>query len=612
MRPLSTFLRILFVRLRFIMVFVVVGLLVGNWDRIMNVVDRMTRPLKSADFVSGDSEWFCPMHPTVIRQDPKEKCPICGMPLSKRKKGEKAVLPAGVLQRVELTPLRIRQAGVGTDEVGYRTLVREIRTVGTIVWDERKLAHLSARIAGRADELFINFAGVRVKKGDPAYKLYSPELVTTQEEYLLALKGLEDIRSRTGADEAAVARARRLSDSARERMRLWGITDEQLAELEKSGKSKTHLTIYSPIAGIVIEKDIHAGHYVKVGEDPYTIVDDSVVWMQADVFERDLALIRQGQVVEIKAEAYPNEAFRGTVAFIAPQLDAATRTVKVRVDVPNPESRLKSGMYVTASLRVPVGKSSEVFYGCCAGCPEVKSDFPGKCPKCSMDLELKGATPAPKAGPQEGHAQGQPAKVPAIGGAIFVCEMHPETVADKPGECRKEACDGMKLEERKIPAGSRVVYVCPEHPDVVSEKPGLCAKDGKKLRFKVVSESKRLAESWSCPLHPDAPGAPKGKCPKCGGELKHVQAEQMLAVPASAVIDTGSKKIVFVDRGHGIFDAVEVVLGSQAGEHYPVEKGLTAGERVVSAGAFLLDAEARLNPAAGAAYFGSGSHGEHK
>jgi RND family efflux transporter MFP subunit len=606
-----TFLRILFVRLRFVLVFVAVGLLVGNWDRIMNVVDRLTRPGRASDFVSGEFEWFCPMHPSVVRQNPNEKCPICGMPLSKRKKGEKASLPAGVLQRVELTPMRIRQAGVGTEEVAYRALVREIRTVGNIVWDERKLAHISARIAGRADELFINFAGVRVKKGDPVYKLYSPDLVTTQEEYVLALKGVEDVKSRPGADEAAIGRASRLADSAREKLRLWGITDEQIAELEKSGKPRTHLTIVSPISGLVIEKDIHAGHYVTVGEDPYTVVDDSVVWMQADVFERDLALIREGQVVEIKAEAFANETFRGTVAFVAPELDLATRTVKVRVDVPNPESKLKSGMYVTAALRVPLGTSTDVFYGCCEGCPEVKSDLPGKCPKCSMELVLKDKSGAPveKKDPHEHPAQ---EKKPAADGAVFVCEMHPESVSDKPGQCVKPPCGGMKLEERKLPAGSKVVYVCPDHPELVSDKPGTCPKDGKTLRFKIVSEGKLSKEAWICPLHPDIPGEPKGKCPKCGGEMKHVQAEQVLSVPSTAVIDTGSRKMVFLSRGEGVFDAVEVVLGPQAGDYYPVEKGLSAKDRVVTAGAFLLDAEARLNPSAGAAYFGASGHGDHK
>jgi membrane fusion protein, copper/silver efflux system len=603
---MKTFFRVLFVRLRFVLVFVVVGLLVGNWDRIMNVVDRLTRP-RAGDVVSGEFEWFCPMHPTVVRQDPKEKCPICGMPLSQRKRGEKTALPPGVLQRVALTPTRIRQAGVGTEEVAYRPLVREIRTVGNIVWDERKLAHISARIAGRADELFINFAGVRVKKGDPVYKLYSPDLVTTQEEYVLALKGLEDVKSRPGADEAAIGRAQRLAGSAREKLRLWGITDEQIADLQKSGKPQTHLTIVSPIPGLVIEKDIHAGHYLKEGEDPYTVVDDSVVWMQADVFERDMALVREGQVVEIKAEAFPNDAFRGTVAFVAPELDLATRTVKVRVDVPNPEAKLKAGMYVTAALRVPLGKSTDVYYGCCEGCPDVKADLPGKCPTCGMELVLKDKNGAPV----EKHAHPAREKKPAES-SVYVCEMHPESVWDKPGACAK--CGGMKLEERKVPAGSRVVYTCPAHPDVVSDQPGTCPKDGKPLRFQIVSEARRLAEEWICPLHPDVPGDPKGKCPKCGGDMKHVHAEQILAVPVTAVIDTGSRKMVFLDRGEGLFDAVEVVLGPQAGDYYPVEKGLNAKDRVVTAGAFLLDAEARLNPAAGAAYFGAsgGGHGDHK
>ena len=364
MNKLWTFTKILFVRLRFILVFVVVGLLVGGWGWIMNVVDRYTRPSKADEMVSGEFEWFCPMHPSVVRNDPNEKCPICGMPLSKRKKGEKAELPLGILQRLQLSPFRIRQAGIATDEIGYRSLVREIQTVGGIHWDERRLAHLSARIAGRADELFINFTGVRVQKGDPIYKLYSPDLVTTQEEFLLALKGLEEIRARDGVEEGGIARAERLAGSARERMRLWGITDEQIAELEKTRKPKTHLTIYSPIAGTVIEKDIHAGHYVQVGEDPYTVVDDSVVWLQVAVFERDLALVREGQTVEVTTEAFPGEAFQGKVVFIAPELDAATRTVKVRLDVPNPDRKLKAGMYASAVLRVPLGREQEVFYGC--------------------------------------------------------------------------------------------------------------------------------------------------------------------------------------------------------------------------------------------------------
>jgi membrane fusion protein, copper/silver efflux system len=351
----------LFVRLRFILVFVVIAVIVGKWDWIMAVAEKAIGHPKVAGPTSGEFEWYCPMHPTVVRPDGTQKCPVCFMPLTKRKRGEPVQLPPGVAARVSLTSTRVRQAGVATEEIGFRNLVREIRTVGTIEWDERKFAHISARVAGRADELFINFTGVRVKKGDPVYRLYSPDLVTTQEEYLLALKSLEEMKN---SDEAAVGRARRLAEATRERLALWGITPEQIADLEKAKKAQTHLTVHSPIGGIVVKKEIHAGHFVAMGEDPYTVVDDSAVWMQADVYERDLGLLKEGQVVEITAEAFPGHAFTGRVSFVAPEVQSDTRTVKARVDVDNRDGRLKAGMSVSAVLRVPLGKTGEVFYGC--------------------------------------------------------------------------------------------------------------------------------------------------------------------------------------------------------------------------------------------------------
>lgn len=165
----------------------------------------------------------------------------------------------------------------------------------------------------------------------------------------------------------------------------------------------------------------------------------------------------------------------------------------------------------------------------------------------------------------------------------------------------------MVLEERKVAPGAKLVYVCPEHPDVQLEEPGVCTKEkcGKTLRYKIVSESAKLAELWMCPLHPDRTAEAKGKCPACGGQMKHLEVQEVLAVPFSAVIDTGFRKVVFLDKGHGTFDAVEVTLGPRAGEYYQVLKGLAVGDRVVTAGAFLLDAEARLNSAAGVVYFGA-------
>jgi RND family efflux transporter MFP subunit len=586
--------RTLFLRLRFIFVFIVIGIVVGNWAWIQNVVDRLTRPAATDEQVAGDSEWFCPMHPSVVRSSPKEKCPICGMPLSKRKRGEAAKLPDGVLHRLQLTPFRIQQAGVATEEIGYRPLLREIRAVGTVEWDERRYSDLSARVAGRADELYINFTGTRVKKGDPAYKLYSPDLVSTQEEYLLALKGVESAKD-AGAE--ALGRAKRLAESTRERLRLWGIGDDQLAELEKSKKAQTHLVITSPVTGIVVKKEIHAGHNVNVGDDPYTLVDDAVMWMLADVYERDLPLVKTGQRVEISSESWTGPALEGRVVFIAPTVDAETRTTKVRVEVPNPSGTLRAGMYVNALFRIPLGGEGEVYYGCCEACPEIHSDKPGKCPKCAMELVLKGGPKAAKDAPDTAKDSKDR--------KIYVCEVHPEEVFDKPGQCRKESCNGMELEARTLPPGSKVVYVCPAHPESTSDKPGVCPKDQKKLQFRILSDTSRTTETWACAIHPDKSAGGPLKCPDCGAAMKHLERVELLAVPLSAVIDTGLRKVVFLERSHGSFDAVEIEVGPRAGEYYPVVKGLAAGDRVVTQGAFLLDAETRLNPAAGAAYFGA-------
>jgi len=609
--------KIVFLRFRFIILFVLIGVVSWKWELILNTVDRVTRPKHSQDLVQGEFEWYCPMHPYIVRSDDKQKCPICGMPLSRRRKGEPIQLPPGVVAHLQLSPYRIQQAGVATEEIGYRTLVRELRTVGLIDWDERRISRITARVAGRADELALNFTGVRVRKGDPLYKLYSPDLSATQEEYLLAVKAYEESNGAGGAHGDAVDRARRLIDSTRQRLKLWGITDEQINALEKSKKVETYVTIESPASGIVIRKEVAAGQQLMAGDAPYTVVDDSAVWMQAEVFERDLSLVRIGRSVEITAEAFPGESFMGTVSFVAPQVDPATRTVKVRVDVENPRSRLKQGMSVNAVLRVPVGGVGEIYYGCCEACPDIHEDKPGKCVKCAMELVKKGGARAdaeekkpelpelkdlfPK--PEKSKSEPPPAER-----TIYVCDVHPEEVFDKPGQCFKESCGGMALEPRKIVPGAKLIYVCPAHPDVTSDKPGVCPREkcGKKLGFKVVSEATRLNETWSCVLHPQRSGSGKEPCPDCGRDMKHLEVEQVLAVLFEAVIDTGVRKVVFVDKGHGTFHAAEIEVGPRAGEYYPVLKGLAAGDRVVTAGAFLLDAETRLNPAAGVLYFGAG------
>ncbi len=587
------FTKVLFLRLRFILIFVVIGVIVGNWDWIMNHVDRWVRPSKADDRVAGDFEWYCPMHPSVVRKDEKEKCPICGMPLSKRKKGQKEELPPGVTSRLQLSPFRIRQAGVATSEVAYRRLVRELRTVGFVDFDERKLAHITARTAGRIDRLFIDFTGATVKPGEPLVWIYSPDLVITQETYLLALRTLDEIRAKPQVDEGALQRAQRNADSAKERLRLWGVTDAQLKTLEVTKKAETHIRIHweGKEAATAISRHVLAGQYVTEGTELYTLADLSTVWMQAEVFESDIGQIREGQGVEVRTEAYPGESFFGAVSFIQPTLQAETRTVKVRVDIDNRDGKLKPGMYVTAIVRIAFGKQAEVYFRCCSKCTKPPSETPGKCLECDMDLVQFG-----------GLRVGQERKAEP-GRAVYVCPMHKEQIWEKPGECAK--CGGMKLEELKIPTGQKLVFACPAHPEVSKDKPGTCPKDGKNLEYNVALGDAPIADAWICTAHPERTAPQKEKCPDCGRDMKHVEFEQLLAVPFSAVIDTGFRKVVYVDRGEGLFEGVEVKLGARAGEYYAVRDGLKPGDRVVTAGAFLLDAESRLNPAAGAQYFGA-------
>ncbi len=252
---------------------------------------------------------------------------------------------------VPLAPEVAVRSGIRTEPVEHRNLVREIHTVGEITYDERRVKVVSAWVGGRVDKLYVDFTGVMVKKGAPLAELYSPELLSTQEEYLLALKTKKEIMA-LGSKEA-LRSAINLVNSARERLLLWGITEEQIATLEKTGEGSTHMTIHAPIEGTVIHKRVLEGQYVKTGEHLYTIADLSVVWALADIYEYELDWVMVGQKVSITTPTCPGVPFTGKVSFIDPFLNVKTRSVKVRMDVVNPQCLLRPGMFVDARLRVP-------------------------------------------------------------------------------------------------------------------------------------------------------------------------------------------------------------------------------------------------------------------
>ncbi len=327
---------------------------------------------------SAKSEtWTCSMHPQIRLPNPGQ-CPICGMKL----------IPISQLSNA-MDDLE-KRAGLETEAIRRRELFKEIRTVGKLDYSERQVAYLSSRINGRVDRLFVDFTGIEVKKGDHLVEIYSPELNVAQNELLLAHESAEKEKS-TSPSVKGFAQSR--LEASRTKLRLLGILDEQVAELEATKQPHTHLTIFAPFGGTVIEKNVRVGQYINTGDQVYRIADLDPIWLYLNIYEFDLAWVRFGQTVDVQLEAFPGETFSGSVMFIDPFLDDATRTIRVRVNLKNPDRRLKPQMYATATIRVPLRADGspeptglEGKY-ICPMHPEVVQAEPGKCSICEMPLE---------------------------------------------------------------------------------------------------------------------------------------------------------------------------------------------------------------------------------
>ena len=372
-------------------VFIAAFILIGVAFFILGYVIAPGHPAQKGETKESTSTrkifyWTCSMHPQ-IKLPQSGKCPICFMDLvpvyeSTKEEGEGA--------RLVLSKRARELAEIETSPVEFRPLGVTVRMVGKIEYDEMKLAYVSAWVAGRIDRLFVNYTGMRVNKGDHLVSLYSPDLRTAQEEYLGAFKRWQSAKEGGNAD--AVSSAQGIRDAIRKKLELLGVLSSQIEELEKSGKTDDHTTIYAPIGGTVISKEAFEGKYVQSGEQLLTIADLGTVWAMLDAYEIDLGWLRYGQTVEFETDAYPGETFRGRIAFIQPFLNEMTRTVKVRVNVPNPGERLKPGMFVRAKLDVTLTESGTVKEPDLAGkwmCPmhpEIVKDSSGTCDICGMDL----------------------------------------------------------------------------------------------------------------------------------------------------------------------------------------------------------------------------------
>lgn len=318
--------------------------------------------------------------------------------------------------------------GMRTATAEIRPMMQKIRTVGIVTYDETRIAQVFSKVEGWIEQLLVNYTGTLVRKGQPLFTLYSPDLVATQEEYLLALKAKQTLGSSSIKEISAGSDS--LLESAHRRLSLWDISEEQINNLEKTGKPQRTLTFFAPISGFVIKKDAVQGMKVMPDKELYTITDLSTVWVNADIYEYELAHIRVGQKAKMNVASYPARDFVGKVSWISPVLEEKTRTAKVRLEFSNRDFILKPEMYANAEIEINAGRK--------------------------------------------------------------------------------------------------------------------------------------------------------------------------LAVPDEAVLDSGLRKVVFLDKGEGRFEPAEVKVGNKFDGYYEILAGLSAGERIVASASFLLDSESRLKEAMGA------------
>ncbi len=320
---------------------------------------QQRQPVKGAQEAKqaeqGKVLYTCPMHPFIIKDKPGA-CPICGMTLVKKIEGpQQGGKEMAMPEHVTLSPTQMVMANVATTEAMVMPLSKEIAATGIVQYDQSRQAKVTAWVAGRLDRLYVNKVGEYVSRRRPVAEVYSPDLVAAQQEYLLALKSRDQLKD--SPIQAISQGGEGLVASARQRLKLMGVKDDQIAGLEKAGQPNIRLAIYTPISGVVIEKIALAGQYVNVGDPLFNVADLSTVWVEVEVYENEFPNIRIGQPVDIISQSYPGRTFRGKVAFIYPFLDPKTRTVKVRVEIPNPGLKLKPDMFVNATVKVPLGSS---------------------------------------------------------------------------------------------------------------------------------------------------------------------------------------------------------------------------------------------------------------
>ena len=318
--------------------------------------------------------YTCTMHPSVREKEPG-KCPICSMDLVPVMKGEvtpgssskqppkhdhAAMLAgrstgtaSGSPSHEFVVPVeRQQQIGVTYATVERKPLFHTIRAVGSIVPDKGRNWQFVSRVDGYVQKLQVTAPGELVEKNAPLLSIYSPDLLTSEREFVELLRMRDQARSKDARETP-----QRLIESARRRLQLWNVTEEQIAELERTRKASDTLTLLSPFRGVVQSVPVEQGKNVKVGDTLVEVADLSVVWVWAEFYENELPMLQVGQKIDITTKSYPGEKFEGTITLINPFLEEAKRTARVRIDIANPDFKLRPGMYVNAELAMDMGQA---------------------------------------------------------------------------------------------------------------------------------------------------------------------------------------------------------------------------------------------------------------
>ncbi len=536
--------------------------------------------------------YTCGMHPWIIQEGPGN-CPICGMKLTpvkgtpatseakptaerKIKYWKSSMDPTYVSDKpgkdqmgmdlipvyedqlqegaISVDPVTVQNMGIRTARVEEKELTRTIRTVGNIDYDEELLYTVNSKISGWIEKLYVENTGDPVKKGQPLLEIYSPELVSTQQEYLTAWKNFQQLKdspypeARQGAEE--------LLKSTKQRLLYWDISEGQIDQLEENREVKKTMILYSPANGVVTEKNVIEGTAVNIGSELYKIADLSTVWLSAKIYEYELPYIKIGQTAQIELSYFPGEVLSGRVSYIYPYLNQITRDVKVRIELPNPELKLKPEMYADVTIEstlpgkrmvipeeavIHSGKREIVFVDAGSGkysprevvtgasgegnVVEIKSGLmPNEMVVVSAQFMLDSESKTQEAIKKMLESREEKSVTSAQMPDTSVQNVNSNISTNALTETEKQNSAGheegnLNLTPNKMAHSADEVYTCPmsEHNYVLQVGPGDCPECGMKLV--PIPRTGRTVYTCPMPEHHNVLSDKPGKCPECGMEL---------------------------------------------------------------------------------------------